>query len=109
LVKPKFEPYTPIGRELSTASTYVQAALALDLAASLAVESRDAEQLTQIAMVWLEMGSRLSGGDDEEEDEFEEGDVAGDSESYPLGFASPAVDAEVKRKKEEKNGNEGNS
>jgi hypothetical protein len=100
--KVTFQPYTPIGDELSTASTYVQAALALDIAANLAVESRDAEQLAQIAMVWIEMGTRLAGGSEDEE-EFEEGDVAGDSDSYPLGFASPAVDAEVRRKKAEKN------
>lgn len=98
--KVAFQPYTPIGEELSTASTYVQAALALDLAASFAVETKDSEQLAQIAMVWIEMGTRLSGGSDEEE--MEEGDVAGDVEDYPLGFASPAVDAEI-RKKREKN------
>lgn len=101
--KVTFQPYTPIGDELSTASTFVQAALALDIAANLAVESRDAEQLAQIAMVWIEMGTRLSGGSDDEE--FEEGDVAGSGEDYPLGFASPAVDAEIKRKKENKDGN----
>lgn len=101
--------YTPIGEEISTASTFVQAATALDLAAQLAVESRDGEQLTQIAMVWLEMGTRLSGGSGEDSNgEYEGGDVAGDSEDYPLGFASPAVDAEIRRKRD-KNGDKSNS
>lgn len=107
MVARKAPAYTPIGVDISTASTYVQAALALDLAAQYAVESKDGEQLTQIAMVWLEMGTRLSGGSGENE-EYEGGDLAGSCEDYPLGFASPAVDAEAKRKRE-KNGNKNHS
>jgi hypothetical protein len=99
LVAKKAPAYTPIGDELSLPSTFVQAALALDKAAEFAVESRNADQLTQIAMVWIEMGARLNApnGDDDEEDD--EGDVAGESEDYPLGFASPAVDAKIREKR----------
>lgn len=102
MVAKKAPAYTPIGDELSLPSTFVQAALALDKAAEFAVESRNAEQLTQIAMVWIEMGARLNGPDGgDEDDEEEEGDVAGESEDYPLGFASPAVDARVKEKRKQ--------
>lgn len=100
-----FPTYTPIGEELSTASTYVQAAIALDIAAQLAVDSKNGEQLTQIAMVWLEMGTRLSGGSDDEE--YEEDEVVDASGQYQLGFASPAVDAEIRKQRED--GNKSNS
>lgn len=97
-----FPEYTPIGDEISVASAYVQAAIALDVAAQFAQENRDSEALTQIAAVWMEMGSRLNPEDSEEE--LEEGDLSGGIDDYPLGFAPPDVDAEIKRKRDEKNG-----
>lgn len=97
---PEFPTYTPIGDEISMGSAFVQAAIALDLAGKYAAETQNIEQLTNIAAVWMEMGSRLNpqGSD---EDELEEGDVAGGTEDYPLGFASPAANAEARRKREE--------
>lgn len=94
--KKVLQDYTPIGGEISTASTYVQAALALDIAATFAIETKDAEQLTQVAMVWLEMGTRLAAPDEEEE---YDGDVAGTDDDYPRGFVSPSVDAAMKEKR----------
>lgn len=105
--KNAFPDYTPIGEEISTASTFVQAAAALDLAAKFAVENRDSEQLAQVAMVWIEMGTRLNGGSGDEEEE--DGDLAGELEDYPLGFAHPAVDAEIKRKRLERDTNTNHS
>lgn len=89
--------YTPIGDEISLAIAFGQAAAALDIAATMAVESRDVESLSQIAMVWIEMGSRLGSGEDDDVDD--DGDLAGESDDYPLGFASPAVDARIKEKR----------
>ena len=92
----EFRDYTPIEDEISVASAYVQAATALDKAAEFAVESRNAEQLAQIAMVWIEMGTRL-GGSDESDEEEDEGEITSD---HALGFQSPAIDAEIRRKRE---------
>jgi hypothetical protein len=79
-------------------AAFVQAAIALDLAGKYADETKDIEQLTQIAAVWIEMGSRLNPQGSDEDEDFEEGDVAGGIDEYPLGFQSPAVDAETKEK-----------
>ena len=94
---PEFPAYTPIGEEISMGSAFVQAAIALDLAGKYAAERQDVEQLTSIAAVWMEMGSRLNpqGSDDEDMDEE---DLVSES---TLGFQSPAIDAEIKRKREE--------
>jgi hypothetical protein len=100
VAKAKFKPYEPLGDELSNIAAYVQAATALDRAGMYADETKNSEQLTQIAMVWLEMAVRLTGPEDEE-GMVDELDLLEDSDSYPLGFASPEVDAEVKRKREE--------
>ncbi len=99
VAKAKFLPYEPVGEELSNITAYMQAATALDRAAMYADETKNADQLTQIAVVWLEMAGRLTGPEEEEGEE--ELDLSQDSSEYPLGFASPEADAEVKRKREE--------
>lgn len=96
--KPTFAEYEPMGSELTNLVAYKQAATALDRAGMYADETKDVEQLTQIAVVWLEIATRLTGNEEEYEEEEGEVDLSGE---FPLGFASPEVDAEVKRKKEE--------
>jgi hypothetical protein len=51
--------YTPIGDAISVESTFVQAAIALDVAAQFAVEGRDTEQMNRTAELWIEMSKAL--------------------------------------------------
>lgn len=51
--------YTPIGDAISPESTFVQAAIALDVAAQFAVEARDTEQMNRTAELWLKMAKAL--------------------------------------------------
>lgn len=60
--------YTPFGDRLNPAVAIIQAANALDVAARLAVESRDSDALVRIAREWVDMSGHLA-YDDEEEDE----------------------------------------
>jgi hypothetical protein len=94
--KKKFDPYTPIGDDVSFGAVLVQAAIALDLAGNYAAETKDANQLIGVAHGWLQLAERLvnpagDGEPDGEPDELES--------EHPLGFVSPAVDAMIKEKR----------
>jgi hypothetical protein len=58
--------YTPIGDAISPESTFVQAAIALDVAAQFAVESRDIEGMNKTAELWIEMAKALMEIEDDE-------------------------------------------
>lgn len=63
--KPK---YRVFGEELSTEVAFLQAASILDHAAFVAIEERALERLETLAVLWMELGERLMGETDEEED-----------------------------------------
>lgn len=77
--------YTPIGDAISPESTFVQAAIALDVAAQFAVESRDTAELNRTAELWIEMAKALM--------DIEE-DAGPPPEREPLGFRQPDITAE---------------
>lgn len=72
---PKYEPLEDV---LSAETAFLQASCALDIAALLAVESRDMQQLAAIAQQYIELGSRLMSSH-ESEDEEEEHDLSSES------------------------------
>jgi hypothetical protein len=79
----KFE---PIGDEINTATAFIQAASALDVAAQFAVESRDVEGLNTVASLYIELGARMLHAIDGEEDEDDEIDHEALARKMPLGF-----------------------
>ena len=89
----KKEKYDPFGDVLSVETAFVQASHALDLAGALAVESRDGEQLTKIAAMYIELGSRMILPSEDEEEEEEEHDL---SSLQPIGFHSDVTTEPVK-------------
>lgn len=100
MVAKKQPKYEPIGDFLSTESAWVQAAHALDLAGEFAVESRDIPQLTQVAAMYIELGSRMAAPEEEDEEEEEH-----DLTSQPAGFVLPEPKEEpVKEIEVKKNG-----
>ncbi len=80
--RPKYE---PIGDVLSAETAFIQASTALDIAAMLAVESKDAEQLRRTAEQYIELGSRLMNPGPAGEDDEEEHDL---SSQGGFGFAA---------------------
>jgi hypothetical protein len=58
--------YTPIGDAISPEATIVQAAIALDVAAQWAVESRNIEQMNNVALGWTELSKVLMSIDEDE-------------------------------------------
>lgn len=91
--------YTPVDDDIDQQVAFVQVAIALDAAGAIAQKKDDAENLTQIAMVWLEMAARLgvieAEGEDTEDTES--------SEDYPkpgVGFDGMA---QVRRNKDRSN------
>ena len=79
-------PYEAFGDTLSPSVSYLQAGAVLDIAAEFAVDSRDIEQLTTIAALWVQLGERLMSGH-AEEDDTEDNDVELDSTPRnPIGF-----------------------
>lgn len=69
MVKPKKieqVKYTPIGDSISPEATIVQAAIALDVAAQWAVESRDTEQMNTVALGWTELSKVLMAIEEDE-------------------------------------------
>lgn len=75
--------YTPIGDSVSPESTFVQAAIALDVAAQFAVADKSAKQMNRTAELWIEMAKALMGLDEEEEESVPPEDRT------PLGFRIP--------------------
>jgi hypothetical protein len=71
--------YTPIGDSVSPESTFVQAAIALDVAAQFAVADKSAKQMNRTAELWIEMAKALMGLDEEDES-------GPQPEHTPLGF-----------------------
>ena len=62
------ENYRPFGDELSTEIAYVQAASLLDQAALFAIEEKSTKHCETVAVLWMELGDRLLGSDDDEEE-----------------------------------------
>jgi hypothetical protein len=89
--KAKFE---PIGDILSPETAFIQAANALDVAGTMAIQRQDIEQISNVAALYIELATRLMGGVEEEETESED-DEEVDHEALarkvPLGF-SPMVE-----------------
>lgn len=83
--RPKYE---PIGDDLNFEVAFLQAAAALDLAAILAVESRDAERLESIGGHWIAMADRLMPNRHAQDDDEEEEQTA---DKNPIGFKPPVV------------------
>lgn len=78
--------YIPIHDEISMSRAIIQASSALDIAAQIAIASRDAGSLIQIAAVWLEVGNSLvTTVDDEDEEE----DLTSETEiTHSVGFGA---------------------
>lgn len=64
--------YAPISDELSGNSALVQAANTLDVAVSLAVDSKNVDKLLDIAAMWIGLAERLGVEGEEEESDSEE-------------------------------------
>jgi hypothetical protein len=77
--------YTPIGDAISPESTFVQAAIALDVAAQFAVETRNTAELNRTAELWIEMAKALMEIDEES---------GPPPERDPLGFRQIKTDKE---------------
>jgi hypothetical protein len=71
--------YSPIGDSISPESSLVQAAIALDVAAQFAVDTRDTAQMNTTAGLWIELAKTLLGIEEDEEGPQTEGRT-------PLGF-----------------------
>lgn len=81
--KAKFE---PIGEFLSPETAFVQAANALDVAGMLAIKQDDVEGISNVAALYIELGTRLMGGVPEGDEEDEEIDHEALARKVPLGF-----------------------
>lgn len=88
--KARFE---PIGEFLSPETAFVQAANALDVAGMLAIKQDDVEGISNVAALYIELGTRLMGGvpEDEEEEEIDHEALA---RKVPLGFCPQVVEEE---------------
>lgn len=71
--------YRAFGEELSTEVALLQAASILDIAAKLAIEQREIERLETLAVLWMELGERMTGDEDEENGN-------GQGETWSIGF-----------------------
>ena len=101
--KGQIPPYEAFGNELSPAVSFLQAACLLDIAAGFAVEARDTETITGLAVMWMQLGDRLMGGQrsDESEEAEENGSVELDSvPRQPMGFASAVQTLELEEEDE---------
>lgn len=85
----KFE---PIGDILSPETAFIQAANALDVAGTLAVQRQDIEQISNVAALYIELATRLMGGGEEETEEDDEVDHEALARKAPLGFSPAAVE-----------------
>jgi hypothetical protein len=83
--KLEFEPITEI---LSPETAFVQTSNILDIAAQIATERQDVENLINIAAVYGELASRMMSPRIEEDDEEEEYDESG---KQPIGFSPPQI------------------
>ena len=103
VAKKKVPPYEAFGNELSPAVSFLQAASLLDVAAELAVESRDTETLSGLALIWMQLGERLmgppSGGTPEGESEGPT--ELGSEPRQPVGFASATTIKEIEVEEDE--------
>lgn len=85
--KAKFE---PIGDILSPETAFIQAANALDVAGAMAIQHNDVEGISNVAALYLELATRLMGGNGEEEEHDHE-----DEEEKPqFGFSANVVEPE---------------
>jgi hypothetical protein len=78
--------YTPLGDTLSTETAFVQAALALDVAAQFAVDCKDVGGLNNVAALYIELGNNLARMVEGEDEEDEEIDHEALERKIPLGF-----------------------
>jgi hypothetical protein len=72
--------YEPIGDELDGPAALMQAAMTIDAAVFLAVESKNVEKLMDAAAMWMGLAERLgidAEEDEDSEDEVENGKVFG--------------------------------
>lgn len=81
--------YTVIGDAISPEATIVQAAIALDVAAQWAVESKNIEQMNNVALGWTELSKVLMAIEEEPE--------GPSTERNPLGFYIPVEEEENDR------------
>lgn len=93
VAKKKAPEYEPIGDTISMGSAFVQATAALDAAAHFAIEGRDATTLLQVAALWIEMGTHLTGPAPDDDEEIEEAELEADL-TPTVGFG-PATPKEI--------------
>lgn len=95
MVAKKKVTYEPTGDDLNFQVAFSQAAVSLDVAAALAVDSNNVDAMTTVAALWIQMGERLLTGRPPEQDDDEEEESELDSTPrYPIGF-SPTEKEEV--------------
>lgn len=100
VAKKKMPAYEAFGNELSPAVSFLQAASLLDLTAELALESRDTETLSGLAVLWLQLGERLMGPPANESDDEEEPTELASEPRQPVGFASANTTREIEAEDE---------
>lgn len=87
--------YSPLGDTLSVETAFIQAALALDVAAQFAVECKDVEGLSGVASLYIELGSRLLRMGDEGEEDDEEVDQDALDRKVALGFRPEVIEPHI--------------
>lgn len=88
VARAKFE---PIGEFLSVETAFSQAAMALDVAGRIAQQREDVEGLSNVAALYIELGVRLMGPTEDEE----EVDHEALAKKQPLGYCPPTAPAIV--------------
>lgn len=77
MAKPKYEPLDYYSETVLDAGVAIrQAAMALDVVAYNAVESKDNELLTAVAGMWMKMAESLESEDEEKPEEKKNGQMA---------------------------------
>lgn len=80
VAKAKFE---PIGEFLSVETAFSQAAMALDVAGAIAQQRQDVEGLSNVAALYIELGARLMGPAEEDEDHVDHEAL---EKKQPIGY-----------------------
>lgn len=96
--KPAIPPYEAFGDELSLPVALLQSAALLDISAELAIESRDTEALTTVAVLWMQLGERLVNGGrpaSADDDDDEDGVELDSEPKQPVGFAGSSKPKEI--------------
>jgi hypothetical protein len=102
VAKKKMPAYEAFGNELSPAVSFLQAAALLDLCAELALEVKDIETISGLAIIWMQLGDRLMGppqGSEKEDDD--EPTELGSEPRQPVGFASANTMKEIEVEEDE--------